>query len=155
MEKFYRYLGLCLLFGLALLVQVNHNSAFYYSAPDLVLLILFYQLSYASEYFRVVAAWVVGLFVDVWSMAWLGENALIFALIAFLWQLSWRWLSSLSSLSQGLIVGVCVGCYRLLRSLNSGYYPELGSDLALGFALGLLLHCLIWALISWPQRCRI
>ena len=155
MQHLYRYTGIALLCALALLFQVNSGASIFYLTPDLVLLLLFYQLSYGDEHFRVLAAWVLGLFVDVWTNSYLGLSAFVFAFIAFLWQWSWGRLTNLSSLTQGLIIGVVVGGYRVLRTFYSGFTPEFDWFWLLCVAGGVIVHIALWALISWPKRLRL
>ena len=155
MHSIYRYIGIALLLALALLFQVNSGASIFYLKPDLVLLLLFYQLSYGDEHFRVLAAWVMGLIVDVWTQSYLGLSAFIFAFIAFLWQWSWGRLANLSSLNQGLIIGMVVGGYRALRTFYSGLTPEFGWLWLLCFIGGIVIHTLLWMTISWPKRLRL
>ena len=154
-QQVYRHLNTTLLFAIALLARVNGGDELAYLIPDLVLIFLFYQLSYAQEHFRVVSAWVVGLMVDVWSQAWLGENAFLFAFIAFLWQWSWAQLDNLASFNQGLIVGLCIALYHLVRTFNAGFMPDYSWSWVLAFAASIVIHCALWVLISWPRRLRI
>ena len=155
MHSVYRYIGIALLLALALLFQVNSGASIFYLKPDLVLLLLFYQLSYGDEHFRVLAAWVMGLVVDVWTQSYLGLSAFVFAFIAFLWQWSWGRLANLSSLNQGLIIGLVVGCYRALRTFYSGLTPEFDWLWLLCFIGGIVIHTLLWMTISWPKRLRL
>ena len=127
------------------------SGSWFWIMPDVVALVVFYHLRFSAAIFGIIAAWISGLILDIWRQDLLGQNALMFALIAFLWQ-SWQRRSRRPSqhiLLQGWIVALAAIVHKLSDALLHHHLVSLFSWAnVIAIFTGGLLCAIIWWIVE-------
>ena len=113
--------------------------------PEFVLLLVIYWSMYASQYFGLVAAWCVGLIMDLLLMSPLGFHSLSVLLVSYIAHLSYRRIRNYVLWHQAIWVFVLIGLFQLFSNWIGGFFDK-SVDAPL-FLTAAIVSGLLWPLL--------
>jgi len=142
--------AIVLTLGVAMVLSVVHVSESWpqwlgWLRPNWIALTVFYWVLAVPHRFGLVAAWLVGLFVDVLQGEPLGLNGIFLAVLTYItWSLYER-LRMFAAFQQGVILFGLLFLAELMRMIAMSLLGE--SHWSFGFALVALVSALWWPLV--------
>jgi rod shape-determining protein MreD len=113
--------------------------------PEFVVLLVIYWTMFAPQYFGLMAAWCVGLCVDLLVLSPLGFHAIGMLLISYIAHLVYRRIRNYVLWQQAMWIFVLVGVFQLFSNWLGGFFGK-SSDSPV-FLIAAVLSSLLWPLL--------